>query len=108
MPDFKRGLKYAESHKNLVEAFGDDAPSKATVNNWFNEFKRGRLSLEDEAHPGRPTDAVTPENVRLVARMIKEHRNVTYVEIQEALGIGASTVNSILHEYLGVRKLTSR
>jgi histone-lysine N-methyltransferase SETMAR len=40
--------------------------------------------------------------------MIKEHRNVTFVEIQEALGIGASTVNSILHEYLGVRKLASR
>lgn len=54
--DFKRGLSYTESHENLMKAFGDDAPSNATVNRWFNEFKRGRQSFEDDPRPGRPTD----------------------------------------------------
>ena len=69
--DFKRGLQYTESHKNLMEAFGDDAPSKATVNNWFDEFKRGRLSLEDEAHPGRPMMQLLPKTCVLSPEWLK-------------------------------------
>jgi hypothetical protein len=60
--------------------------------------------LKDEAHPGFSYS----QKRHLTARMIKKQKNMTFVEIKEALGIGASTINSILHEYLGVRKLASR
>lgn len=106
--DFKKGLNFTDCHQNLIKAFADDAPSIHTVRRWFIEFKRGRHSLEDDHRSGRPADAVTPANIRLVAELIKEKRNLTFNEIQQALGIGASAVNSILHDHLGVRKVASR
>jgi DNA-binding Lrp family transcriptional regulator len=54
--------------------------------------------LEDEAHPGFSYS----QKRHLTTRMIKEHGNMTFVEIQKALGISASTVNSILRKQFGV------
>lgn len=106
--DFKRGLTVSQCHQNLVEAFGDPSPSEHTVKRWFHEFRQGNFTLEDEPRSGRPNEAVTPENIRLVEELIKEFRNITYEEIEMALGIGSHAVHSILHDHLGVRKLVSR
>jgi transposase len=86
--DFKRGLTFNQSHESLVNAFGEEALSLATVNHWFHEFQRGRQSFEDEPRSGGPLSAVTPENVRRVEELIREHRNITHREIQEPLDIG--------------------
>lgn len=106
--DFKSGLKQKESIERLRAAFGEEAPSSATVYNWFAEFNRGRISLEDEAREGRPCTAVTEENINAVRELIEADRHVTYVEISSTLGIGMSQVQKILHEHLSVRKLCSR
>ena len=37
------------------------APAFATVYNWVNEFKRGRISTCDVPRSGRPIEAATPE-----------------------------------------------
>ena len=58
---FKNGLNQAQSPERLTQAFGDLAPSCATVFNWFAEFKRGRTSFEDEERSGRPLRAVTED-----------------------------------------------
>ena len=62
-----------QSHDNLLEAFGDLAPFKRTVERWFLEFKRERekISLEDEPRSGRPPTSVTPDNIATVGRLIK-------------------------------------
>ena len=39
--DFKMGLNETQSLERLQQAFGDIAPSYATVFWWFQEFKRG-------------------------------------------------------------------
>ena len=44
---------------------------------WFAEFRRGRKSLDDEAHSGQPVDATTEENVAAVQRMLNEDARVT-------------------------------
>lgn len=106
--DYKKGLTYDQSHESLVKAFGDEAPSLATVNRWYHEFQQGRPTFEDEPRAGRPHESVTPETILMVENLIRTHRNITYGEIQESLEIGASSVNSILHDHLGVRKLASR
>jgi hypothetical protein len=79
--DFKRGLNFHQSHKNLVIAFGDEASSLTTVYFWFQEFWRERRSLEDEHRSGRPAEAVTLENIRLVEKLIKRQRNIAVREI---------------------------
>ena len=106
--DFKRGLTFNQSHENLVNAFGEEALSLATVNHWFHEFQGGRKSFEDKPWSGRPSLAVTPENVRQVEELIQEHQNITHMEIQERLRIGSAAVDMILHKHLGVHKLASR
>ena len=39
---------------------GDSSPSFSTIKKWAAEFKRGRISLEDDPHEGRPESATTP------------------------------------------------
>lgn len=106
--DFKRGLNVQQSHQNFIDAFGQDAPSERTIRRWFAKFRGDQESFEDEPRSGRPPDSATPENIERVRELIKQTRNITYEEIQQTLGIGASTVHSILHRHLGVRKLASR
>ena len=38
----------------------------STVKKWAAEFKRGRKSIEDDGRSGRPKDATTDENVKVI------------------------------------------
>ena len=84
--DFKNGLN--QSLERLTQAFGDLAPSHATVPNWFAEFKKDRTSFEDEERSGRPSTAVTEDNIDAVEKMVQEDARVTYKDIETSLGIG--------------------
>ena len=50
-----------EIHGELADVYGSSATSYAQVIFWVWEFKRGRMSLEDEARSGRPLDATDEE-----------------------------------------------
>ena len=106
--DFRRGFTQKQCFESLQSAFDNEAPSKASVYNWFNEFKRGRLSLKDEEKPGRPKTVVTPENIDAVRKLIEQDRHVTYCEIEATLDISTTRIQKILHEHLMVRKLCAR
>lgn len=106
--DFKSSLSPHECSTRLQNAFGVEAPHLSTVRRWYAEFNRGRVSLDDEFREGRPSTAVTEENVAAVRRLIEENRRITYDEIRGQLGIGMSQIQKILHENLKVRKLCCR
>lgn len=106
--DFRCHLSQQESYDRLRLAFHDEAPSRATVYNWFNEFKRGRTNLTDDVREGRPSTATTEDNISVVRGMIETDKRVTYQQIRASLGIGMSQVHKILHEHLAVRKLCAR
>ena len=103
--NFRRGLSRQECIDELKSLYGDEAPSYSTVKNWFNEFNRGRRSLEDE---GRPKTVVVPENIDAVRELIMQDRHVTYREIEASLGISSTSIHSILHGHLAVKKVCSR
>ncbi|GBP39869.1 Cyclin-dependent kinase 2-associated protein 1 [Eumeta japonica] len=73
-------------------AFGNAAPCKTTIYNWFTEFKRGRVNLSDEFPNSRPSTAVSNKNIDTVCIMIEIGRHVTYHEIRASLGIGMSQI----------------
>lgn len=106
--DFRVGLTQQECIDRLKIGFGNEAPSKTMVYKWYTEFKHKRTSLKDDPREGRPKTAVVPENIDAVRNLIEEDRHMTYREIMSCLGISATSVHSILHEYLGVRKLCAR
>jgi transposase len=57
----KEGLTPNEIHSKFIKVYGDSSPSFSIIKKWAAEFKRGRTSLEDDPHEGRPKNATTPE-----------------------------------------------
>jgi transposase len=57
----KEGLRPKEIHSKFIDVYRDSSPSFSTIKKWAAEFKRGRTSLEDDAHEGHPKSAPTPE-----------------------------------------------
>ncbi|CAH1956819.1 unnamed protein product [Acanthoscelides obtectus] len=92
--NLQRQLSQQECLAELLSVFGNEAPHQSTISRWYGEFKRGRV--------------VTQENVDAVRKLIIEDRHVTYREIEESLKISKTSIQKILHEGLGVRKLISR
>ena len=85
-----------------------NVPSYAQVKFWGGEFKHGRTSLEDEARSGRPLDATDEEMCKKVRDLVYSDRRIQVEEIAQALGISHGSVSTILHDRLGIRKLTAR
>lgn len=106
--NFKRGLTPKQCIEELRSTFQDEAPSNATIYNWYAEFGRGRTWLTDDFREGRPATSITQENIDAVRVLIEQDRHVTYSEIEASLGITATAINSILHQHLNVRKLCCR
>ena len=92
--DFKSCLSQQQSHIRLQTAFGDEELSQTTVYDWFVEFRRGRRSLED--------------NLNQDAQFVEEDGSVTVLQIVEEVGISSVCVNSILHNSLGLSKVSAR
>ena len=101
-------LKGKEIYGELAAVNGCSAPSYAQVKFWVGEFKPGRTSLEDEARSGRPLDATDEEMYKKVRDLVYSDRRIQVEEIAQALGISHGSVSSILHDRLGMRKLTAR
>ena len=51
----------AESHRILVEVYGEHALAERTCQKWFARFKSGDFGLEDEERPGQRKNFVDEE-----------------------------------------------
>ena len=103
-----KGLTLKEIKAELDNVHSTSASAFATVYNWVNEFKRGRTSTCDAPRSGRPIEAATPEIIDKVHDIVLTDRRVKVRELVEATGISHGTVISILHEQLGMKKLSAR
>ena len=54
-----------EIYEDFIETLGKESPY-STVKKWATEFKRGRGSFEDDGQSGRPKNATTDENVKVM------------------------------------------
>ncbi|CAH2018787.1 unnamed protein product [Acanthoscelides obtectus] len=88
--NFQRQLSQQECHAELLSVFGNEAPHQTTISRWYREFKRGRVSLSDDSRVGAAKTAVTQADVNA---------------IEASLKISKTSIQKILHEELGVRKL---
>ncbi|CAH1957527.1 unnamed protein product [Acanthoscelides obtectus] len=77
----------------LLSVFGNEAPHQSTISRWHGEFKRGRVSLNGDPRVGAPKTAVTQENLDAIEASSK---------------ISKTSIQKMLHEELGLRKLVSR
>ena len=105
---YLKGKTGKEIHGELADVYGSSAPAYAQVKFWVGEFKCGRTSVEDEARSGRPLDAINEEMCKKVWDLVYSDRRIQVEEIAQALGISHGSVSTILHDRLGMRKLTAR
>lgn len=105
---WKEGVKTSEIIQRLQGVFGESAESKSTVYRWIDRFKTGRTSLEDDPRSGRPSTSVNERNITAVEDLLKEDRRMTIRQISVRLGIGTRQVHDILHDCLGVSKVSAR
>ena len=54
----------------LVGLYGPHAISMRTLFRWIKAFKAGKLSVEDDTCPGRPTTSITKANIAAVKIMV--------------------------------------
>ena len=101
--DFRAGLKAAESHHRLCQAFGQDVVSHQTVFNWYHRFRSGNYSIEDEIRSGRPSELDNEE----LRKLVESNPKLTTREMATTLGTDQSTIVRHLKMLGKVSKLGS-
>ena len=101
-----------ESATNIAQrlrvVYGDKAPAYSTVAKWVAEFKRGRLSVEDDPRCGAPSVATSEEMCQKVEVIVMRDRRFKISEIATEVGISYGSVFNILHDKLGMSKVCAR
>ena len=97
-----------EAKQWLDKHYGDSAPGKSTIIDWYAEFKRGRTHTDDAERRGRQKSSVLLENTTKVHKIVLGDRKLKLRKIADTLKISEGSVFTILHEYLGMRKLSSK
>ena len=102
--NLRLGLTQQQCIDELNWIFGNEAPLRTSFYRWSGEFNRGRSSLQDEFREGCSKPVVVPEIIDAGRQLILQGRHVTYREIETTLGISWTSIHSILHEHLTVKK----
>ncbi|XP_063362897.1 histone-lysine N-methyltransferase SETMAR-like [Cydia amplana] len=95
---------YAE----LVGTLGKSAPPYSTVARWSKEFNLGRTSTQDEHREGRPSVAITGENVKKIHDLVLTDRRMTIRHLVELTGISYGSIQRILTDELHMKKVSAR
>ena len=104
----KEGAKAKEIHRRMADVYGDSNPKYSTVAKWSAEFNHGRDSLEDDPRPGRPADVISQEMMDRVERLVLNNCWIKVAELASECGISIGSVYTIIHEHLGMSKVSAR
>ena len=74
---FLSKLTQQQYNYELNSIFGDEAPSRTSVYRCYDEFNRGRSSLQDEFRECRPKSIVVPKTIDALCQVIFLDRHVT-------------------------------
>jgi len=92
---FKIGKNATETFELIKLAFGDVSFSRCVTFDWFKRFKEGRISIEDDHRPGRPSTSITNGTITLVRNKIRNNQRLTVREVANEVGISIGTCHSI-------------
>lgn len=99
--EFKLGHNASEACRNINEAFGEGTTSDRTVRRWFERFRSGDMSLEDEEGRGRPSEI---DNDQLI-ELVESNPQTTIRELALDLDVSISTISRHLQAIGKVKKL---
>ena len=82
----------AESHRILMEVYGEHALAERTCQKWFAQFKSSDFDLKDEERPGQPKKFEDEE----LEALLDEDCCQTQEEIAESLGVTQADISKRL------------
>ena len=91
-----------------MQARGSNAPSDHTLFNWFHKFQHNKFSVQDAPRSGHPSTFVTEQTIDAARKIIEDDPHSTYQQIEAILCISSTPINSIIHDYLNLRKVCGR
>ncbi|XP_050527885.1 protein GVQW3-like [Daktulosphaira vitifoliae] len=97
-----------QAKKWLEKCYGESAPSDTTIKRWYAEFKRGRRDTDDAERSGRPNEAITPENIEKIHKIVLNDRKMKLCQLANVIKISKERIGFILHENLSMKKLCSK
>lgn len=104
----KLGDTCAATYEKIQRAFGDEAMSRARVYEWYKRFRDGRTSVDSEERSGRPSTSTNEVMVNTVRAVIRDDRRLTVREVAEDLNLSYGSVQTILTENLGMRRVSAK
>ena len=81
----------------LQQAYGEDCLSRTQCYEWYQRFKSGRTSIEDDPKSGQPSSLTGDDHIEKVRSVIRENRRLTVREVSEEAGICKSSCHTILN-----------
>jgi hypothetical protein len=81
---------------------------KLSVFEWYRRFKEGREDVQDNPRSGQPKTQRTDANVDRVRTLVRSDRRLGVRVIVEELNMNRETVQQIVKENLGMRKISAK
>jgi len=105
---FLLGKTPTESLEILQEAFREQTLSRVQVFELFSRFKKGDLGIEDRPRSGHPSSSRNDENIAKIHEKLNEDRRYTIDELSEVTGVSWSSVQRILTQDVGMRRVAAK
>jgi hypothetical protein len=73
------GVGGREIHHRMSVVYGEHSMSRSHVLAWHKRFREGRVSLQDDAHPGQAHRVITPDVIAALDGHIWANQRITLV-----------------------------
>jgi len=104
----KLGKNDTEILQMLQQVYGEYALKERNVFKWVQCFREGREDPKDNARSGRPSTSSGNENIDRVRYLVLSDRRLAVRMMAEELGLGKSSVHTILTGHLEMKKVCAK
>ena len=82
---FNLGKTFTEDFQMLQQAYGEDCLNRTQSHEWYQRFKSGRKSIEDDPKSGRPSTSMDDDHAEKVRAVIRQNCRLTVREVASCL-----------------------
>ena len=97
-----------ETFQMLQQSYGEDCLIRTQCHEWYQRFKSGRTSIEDDPKSGRSSTSMDDDNVEKVLAVIRQNCRLTVREVSEEVGAYKSSCHLILTEKPKMRRVVAK